>query len=104
MIIEALSTFSLCLTACLVVSLKKNLEFSDKFDEIQEELEVSLDVLEEQIKKIDQKTKLEVFSDEPVVRNLLKDIVESKNAVINVAKLLDDSLNTELNESKETEE
>jgi hypothetical protein len=104
MIIEVLSTLSLCLTACLVVSLKKNLEFSDKFDEIQEELEVSLDVLEEQIKKIDQKTKLEVFSDEPVVRNLLKDIVESKNAVINVAKLLDDSLNTELNESKEAEE
>ncbi len=104
MIIEILSTFSLCVTTCLVVSLKKNLEFSDKFDEIQEEMEVALDVLEEQIKKIEQKTKLEVFSDEPVVRNLLKDIVESKNAVINIAKLLDDSLSTELNESKETKE
>jgi len=104
MIIEFLSILSISLTAILAVSLKKNLEFMDKFDEIQETIQNSLEILEIQKQKIDQKSRLEVFSDEPVVRNLIKDIVESKNAVINVAKILDDSLDTETNESKEAEE
>lgn len=76
----------------------------DKFDEIQEAIEESLVLLDVQKQKIDQKARMEVFSDEPVVRNLIKDIVESKNAVIKVAKLLDDSLVEEINESKEAEE
>lgn len=104
MIVEFLSISSAFITTLLVVSLKKNLEFVDKFDEIQEKIQNSLEILEIQKQKIEQKSRLEVFSDEPVVRSLIKDIVESKNAVINVAKILDDSLDTETNESKEAEE
>jgi len=86
------------------MSVKKNIEFMETFDDIQESLQRSLEILEEQKEKISQKSKLEVFSDEPVVRNLIRDIVESKNAVISVAKLLDDSLVEEINESKEAKE
>jgi hypothetical protein len=104
MIIESLSILSIAFATCFFLSLRKNMEFMDKFDEIQEAIEESLVLLDVQKQKIDQKARMEVFSDEPVVRNLIKDIVESKNAVIKVAKLLDDSLVEEINESKEAEE
>lgn len=103
MITELLSVSVFLTSSLLIVSLKKNIEFMEKIDEIQETLEKSLEILEIQSKKIDQKAKLEVFSDEPVVRNLVKDIVESKNAVIRVAKLLDDSMIEDSLESKEEE-
>lgn len=101
--IEVLSVSFFLITSLLAISLKKNIEFMEKIDEIQEALENSLEILEIQSRKIDQKAKLEVFSDEPVVRNLIKDIIESKNAVIQVAKLLDDSMTEDLIESKEEE-
>jgi|OM-RGC.v1.030243278 hypothetical protein len=104
MIIAIFSCFSISLLSALVMSVKKNIEFMETFDDIQESLQRSLEILEEQKEKISQKSKLEVFSDEPVVRNLIRDIVESKNAVISVAKLLDDSLVEEINESKEAKE
>lgn len=103
MITELLSVSVFLTSSLLIVSLKKNIEFMEKIDEIQETLEKSLEILEIQSKKIDQKTKLEVFSDEPVVRNLIKDIIESKNAVVRVAKLLDDSMIEDSIESKEEE-
>jgi len=103
MITELLSVSVFLTSSLLIVSLKKNIEFMEKIDEIQETLEKSLEILEIQSKKIDQKAKLEVFSDEPVVRNLIKDIIESKNAVVRVAKLLDDSMIEDSIESKEEE-
>lgn len=101
--IEVLSVSFFLIASFLAISLKKNIEFMEKIDEIQEALENSLEILEIQSRKINQKAKLEVFSDEPVVRNLIKDIIESKNAVIQVAKLLDDSMTEDLIESKEEE-
>ena len=62
----------------------------DKLEEIDESIQEVLDILEVQYQIINQKTKIEVFSDEPVVRNLVQDITNARNAVLKSAKILDD--------------
>lgn len=77
-------------TTGLVLSIKKNLMLMDKLEEIDESIQEVLDILEVQYQIINQKTKIEVFSDEPVVRNLVQDITNARNAVLKSAKILDD--------------
>lgn len=72
-------------TTALYYSVKKNLEFIDKFEDIGASVESALDVLEENYKKIDKKSKMEVFLDDPVVRDLLNNISECRDAVHVVA-------------------
>lgn len=79
-------------TTGLVFSLTKNIEQMDRLNELQEAIQESIDILDEQYTKIDQKTKIEVFSDEPVVKELVKDIAVSRNSVLKVAHILDSSL------------
>lgn len=78
--------------SCLAFSLKKNIEFMEKLEELSELIYNCVDVLEEQHKLIEEKTKIEVFSDEPVVKNLVEDMRTAKNSVLSVAKVLDESI------------
>ena len=64
----------------------------EKLDELAEGIQTSLDILDEQYQIIDQKTKIEVFSDEPVIRNLVQDIATARDSILIVAKLLDNSV------------
>jgi hypothetical protein len=84
------------------LSVKKNLELLDKLSEIQEAIDDSLNVLDEQHQKIDLKTKLEVFSDEPVVRELLQDIAQARDSVLLTANILNESLNETTDTDEET--
>lgn len=68
------------------------MEMFEKLEEVSESLSQSLDVLEEQIEIISKKTKIEVFSDEPVVRELIEDMIIAQNSVLKVAKVLDKTL------------
>jgi hypothetical protein len=86
-------------SAALAVSLKKNIEYMEKLEEVGQSLQMSIDLLEIQYEKLNKKSKIELFSDEPVVRDLVIDIAEAKEAVIVTARLLDGVLRTE-----ETEE
>lgn len=90
---------SLSTSTCLAISVRKNLILLDKLEEIDESIQETLDILDEQFKKIEQKTKIEVFSDEPIVRNLVQDIVIARDAVLKSAKILDDAVG----EVRETE-
>lgn len=83
---------SLITSALLVLSVKKNIELVEKLENLSESIEESIDVLQEQYEIIEKKTKIEVFSDEPVVRELIEDMRIAKNSVIKAAKILDDSL------------
>ena len=83
---------SLITSALLVLSVKKNIELVEKLENLSESIEESIDVLQEQYEVIEKKTKIEVFSDEPVVRELIEDMRIAKNSVIKAAKILDDSL------------
>lgn len=71
-------------SALLYRSTKNSLQMLDKFDELEEQLDLSLKLLTEKRKKIDEKTKMEVFFDDPVVKELLKDITECRDAVAQI--------------------
>ena len=58
------------------------------FDGIEENFKDSINLLNEYYTKIDKKSKLELFLDEPVTRELVEDIKGSKKAVKNAAEKL----------------
>lgn len=91
-------------TASLVFSIKRNLMYMETIDDIEEKLKLSIDILEKEYFNIEKKTKIEVFSDEPIIKELLDDMTNAKNSVLIVAKLLDDSIEIEdLKKVKEDE-
>lgn len=77
-------------TALLVRSTKNSLQIIDKMDELEEQLEVSLKILEEKHKRLEAKSKTEVFFDDPVVKDLVKDIADCRDAVFAIIKNFDD--------------
>lgn len=88
----------LCVSFFLYLSIKKNLELSDKLDTIVERVEVCLDTLDECQIRIDKKSKLEVFYDDPVVKELIQDMKIARDSVIFVAKDLYETTNSESDE------
>jgi hypothetical protein len=95
MLTLTLVAVSLLSCSFLAVSVARNIEYMEKFEELEESLPVTIDLLEMQYQIIDQKTKVEVFSDEPLIRELVKDIATAKNAVLVSAKILDESINVD---------
>jgi hypothetical protein len=95
MLTLTLVAVSLLSCSFLAVSVARNIEYMEKFEELEESLQVTIDLLEMQYQIIDQKTKVEVFSDEPLIRELVKDIATAKNAVLVSAKILDESINVD---------
>jgi hypothetical protein len=87
----------------MTFSLRKNIEFSDKFDEIQESLQTTIDVLVDQHRIMEEKSRLEVFSDDPVVKDLVGCIRQAKNSVLLTAKILDDTISVESVDEQENE-
>lgn len=96
-----LSTAFLSVSIALGVSVMRNIQYMEKIDEIEESLQTAIEILDEQYKIIDKKTKIEVFSDEPIIRELVRDITVARNSVLGVAKLLDDTINIESPQSVE---
>lgn len=82
-------------SVALYYSVMRNIEYMEKIDEIEESIQSAVEILDEQYQKIDKKTKIEVFSDEPIVRELVRDISIARNAVLAAAKLLDDTIKVE---------
>jgi hypothetical protein len=74
----------------------------EKLEEVGQSLQETIDLLEIQYEKMNKKSKIELFSDEPVVRDLVIDILEAKEAVVMTARLLDGVLKTEELEETET--
>lgn len=92
MTIFLLTLTLLSTSAVAFFSVRKNIELFEKLEDVSLSLSESLDILEEQIEAMDKKTKIEVFSDEPVVKELIQDMVIAKNSVLKVAKVLDETL------------
>lgn len=70
------------------IMVQRNLQLVDKLDELGEQVDESLDILNESYSKIDRATKLEVLSDEPVIVGVLKDVKKARDAVLIVANKL----------------
>ena len=101
-----LSIVLLLVSLALFISLRKNIEFIDRIEEIEDGIEVAINVLQEQHNRIEEKSKIELFSDEPIVRELVEDIVIAKESVLKVSKFLemiveDDEIEEDKDETKE---
>lgn len=67
------------------VTIKKNLHLEDQREELVDTIEESLDMLDECYTRIAHAAEIPVLSDEPVIRDLLSDIKQAKNAVLAIA-------------------
>lgn len=90
-----LSSLLVICSVVLYLSIKKNLELVDRIQQIDNTIQGCLSVLEEQITKMDEKTKMEIFSDEPVIRELINDMSVAKEAIVVISNSLDDLVEKE---------
>lgn len=72
----------------LYFSVKKNLEFLDQQETLLLTIEQSLLVLDTCYKKIDRKAKLELFSDEAIVKELIDDMKDARKSIVNISENL----------------
>lgn len=69
----------------LFFSVRRNLELSDRFDEMGDQVEESLDILNDCYQRIAKVAEMPVTSDDPVIQQLLSDIKHTKHAILLVA-------------------
>lgn len=98
LIIIALVIYAIGVTIAFVFSLRMNLDYSDKMQEIKEATEESLDVLNTFYQRAAARAELEVMSDEPVIRELVADLKGSRDAILLVANIIVDPLQNDDNE------
>jgi CHASE3 domain sensor protein len=76
---------SVILALALMISVRKNLDLSERFEEMGLQVEESLDIIDDCYQRITKATEIPVTSDEPVVQQLLSDIKYTKHAVLLIA-------------------
>lgn len=86
--ILTLSIICFFLLLGFIWSVRKNLEFSEKLETVVDQIEKSLDILDSCYNRASARAKLEVLSDEPIVKELLDDIQVSRDAILIVANLI----------------
>lgn len=72
----------------LYFSVKKNLEFLDQQETLLSTIEQSLQVLDACYRKVDRKAKLELFSDEAIVKELIDDMKDARKSILNISENL----------------
>jgi hypothetical protein len=95
-----LSIICFAMAIGLYFSLRLNLKQSEKLQQINNKIEESLDVLDVCYQRATTRANLEVFSDEPVVRELVEDIRLSKDVILLVANLLVEESNKDNEEDE----
>lgn len=83
--IVVLSLLVIVLGTSLFFSVKRNLEMSDRFDEMGDQVEESLDIMNDCYQRIAKVAEMPVTSDDPIVQQLLVDIKHTKHAILLVA-------------------
>lgn len=87
--IIVLSIYSVLVTSLLAVSVVKGISLEDQLEDVDATIDDALEVLEEQHKRLEAKSKIEVFSDEPIVKELVQDIATARDSVTAIARVLD---------------
>lgn len=80
--------FTLLLTASIYVNvkvIKTNLVLSDQREQLVDQIEESLDMLDECYTRMAHNAEIPVLSDEPVIREVISDIKRAKNTVLAIA-------------------
>lgn len=68
--------------------IRKNLELADQREFLVDQIEESLDILEDVHASLQHASEIPVLSDEPVIREVVADIKKARNAVLAVASLV----------------
>lgn len=79
-------------TSLLVRTTKNSIQLLDKIDDLEEQLSIAVEILEERHRRLEAKSKTEIFFDDPVVKETVKDIADCRDAV---AKIIDNFENKE---------
>lgn len=66
-------------------TIKQNLELNDQREELVDQIEESLDALDGNYASLAHAASMEVFSDEPVIQDVVRNLRAAKNAVLAVA-------------------
>jgi len=82
-------------------SVKKNLEWMELFESMTDDYKEVLETLDVLYKNVDKKSKLELFLDEPVTRELVDDIKETKKAIKKAAEKISVFIEEENEEEKQ---
>lgn len=86
-------------TFLLFRTTKKSLEMMDKLEELDDHLENAVILLTAKHKKLEAKTKLEVFFDDPVVKDVVKDISDCRDIVSQIIENLNNNSSTNQNDA-----
>lgn len=73
------------LLSALVISIARNLQYAEKLEVLGDQIEESLDILDDAYQRIAKVAEMPVMSDEPIIQQLLQDIKHAKHAVLLVA-------------------
>jgi hypothetical protein len=87
-VLIAIIVISIVITALsvsLFFSVRRNLELDDKFNELGNQVEQSLDIIDDCYQRIAKVAEMPVAADDPMVRQLIDDIKHTKNAILLVA-------------------
>ena len=79
----------------LYYSVKRNFELIDLLEETNEQIDKAVETLDHCYKRIDKKAKLELFSNEPAVRELVEDMKMSRSAILLISEKLTGDKNEE---------
>lgn len=79
-------------TSLLIRTTKNSLQLIDKIDDLEEQLSLAVKILEDRHKRLEAKSKTEVFFDDPVVKETVRDIADCRDVV---AKIIDNFENKE---------
>jgi len=79
-------------TTLLIRTARNSIQLIDKIDDLEEQLGLAVKILEERHKRLEAKSKTEIFFDDPVVKEVVKDIADCRDAV---AKIIDNFENKE---------
>lgn len=71
-----------------VTTIKKNLELNDQREALVDKIEESLDMLDTCYGRMAHHSELPLFSDEPIVQDVVRDLKMVKNAILSIASLI----------------
>jgi CHASE3 domain sensor protein len=77
--------FTIIIGALLFVSIRRNLQYSEKLEELGDQIDESLDIIDKCYKRISTTAETPVLSDEPIVQQLISDIKLTRDAILLVA-------------------
>lgn len=80
-----LSILVAVLAFALFQSVRRNLELEDRFEEQGEQVDESLDILNDCYQRIAKVAEMPVTSDDPIIQQLLADIKIAKQAILLIA-------------------